>query len=212
MDQAGNEERPQARGSLAGSEDALITPHATRRTSNSRALKVAGLTTLACLLVASQVFTAYMVYGQKQQINSLQRDSEKMSKQLTRSSPAMSRVRIPMNSMPLLMDFTLDDSKDTTAKTFNLEDKSESSTSLPAMTKCQTQAKPIPGRFGAYQPQCDEQGRYLPAQCWPSIGFCWCVDKEGTPIPGTNVRGHPDCPKGVRKSMVTSRLIGTDGQ
>lgn len=56
------------------------------RGSNSRALKVAGLTTLACLLLASQVFTAYMVVSQKGQINSLQKNSEKMGKQLTRSS------------------------------------------------------------------------------------------------------------------------------
>lgn len=56
------------------------------RSSNKRALTVAGLTTLACLLLASQVFTAYMVFNQKQQIHSLQKNSERMGKQLTRSS------------------------------------------------------------------------------------------------------------------------------
>lgn len=56
------------------------------RGSNSRALKIAGLTTLACLLLASQVFTAYMVFGQKQQISALQTNSERMGRQLTRSS------------------------------------------------------------------------------------------------------------------------------
>lgn len=56
------------------------------RSSNSRALKIAGLTTLACLLLASQVFTAYMVFSQKEQIHSLQKSSEKMDKQLTRSA------------------------------------------------------------------------------------------------------------------------------
>lgn len=56
------------------------------RGSNSRALKIAILTTLACLLLASQVFTAYMVFDQKQQIHTLQRNSERMRKQLTRAS------------------------------------------------------------------------------------------------------------------------------
>lgn len=56
------------------------------RGSNSRALKVAGLTTLACLLLASQVFTAYMVFGQKQQISQLQSKSDNMAKDIHRSS------------------------------------------------------------------------------------------------------------------------------
>lgn len=56
------------------------------RGSNSRALKVAGLTTLAVMLLASQVFTAYVVFNQKQQIHTLQKNSERMDKQLTRSS------------------------------------------------------------------------------------------------------------------------------
>lgn len=52
--------------------------------SNSRAITIAGLTTLACLLLASQVFTAYMVLDHKQQIHSLQKNSERMSKQMIR--------------------------------------------------------------------------------------------------------------------------------
>lgn len=47
---------------------------------------MAGLTTLACLLLASQVFTAYMVFNQKQQIHTIQKNNEKLGKQLTRSS------------------------------------------------------------------------------------------------------------------------------
>ncbi|KAF7228104.1 CD74 molecule, major histocompatibility complex, class II invariant chain a [Nothobranchius furzeri] len=102
-----------ARGSLAGSEEALITPVAPRGGSNSRALKIAGLTTLACLLLASQVFTAYMVFSQKQQIHSLQKSSEKMGKQITRSSQVVSPVRmaIPMSSLPLMKDFSEEDAK-----------------------------------------------------------------------------------------------------
>lgn len=61
------------------------------RGSNSRALKVAGLTTLACLLLGSQVFTAYMVFGQRQQIRELQGNNARMSKQLTRSNQGKKR-------------------------------------------------------------------------------------------------------------------------
>lgn len=57
------------------------------RGSNSRAFKIAGLTTLACLLLASQVFTAYTLFGQKQQIHTLQKNSDRMSRQLTRTPP-----------------------------------------------------------------------------------------------------------------------------
>lgn len=56
------------------------------RGSNSRAFKVAGLTTLACLLLGSQVFTAYMVFGQRQQIQDLKGNNERMSKLMTRSN------------------------------------------------------------------------------------------------------------------------------
>lgn len=112
------EDAPLARGSLTGSEDALILPQRPRGGSNSRALKVACLTTLACLLLASQVFTAYMVFSQKQQIHSLQKNSERMGRQLTRSPPAAApmRMHLPMNSLPLMTDFTsTEDSK--TSKT-----------------------------------------------------------------------------------------------
>ncbi|KAI3351788.1 hypothetical protein L3Q82_020631, partial [Scortum barcoo] len=147
------EDAPLARGSLAGSEEALVLPAGPRGSSNSRAFKIAGLTTLACLLLASQVFTAYMVFNQKQQIHTLQKNTERMGKQLSRpakgkrrhssrndqrekgkgpSSQLMSnslcqtggrerrnveaeggtvapmRMHMPMNSLPLLMDFTAD--------------------------------------------------------------------------------------------------------
>jgi hypothetical protein len=37
-----------------------------------------------------------------------------------------------------------------------------------------------------YVPQCDEQGGFLPVQCYGSIA-CWCVDSRGTELPGTRV-------------------------
>ncbi|XP_060935076.1 CD74 molecule, major histocompatibility complex, class II invariant chain a [Limanda limanda] len=279
MDQADRENPPQDQRSLAGSDVALLNPAAPRRSSNSRAFKIAGLTTLACLLLASQVFTAYMVFGQKQQINSLERDSEKMAKQLTRSSQAVGSMRMPIKNMPLMMDLTLDADDDTAAKTpmsklqdtvivslekqltdllqiphlpqfnetfgpnmqslkqqmndsewkdfeswlrhwliFQLAQQMPAApTSLPAsQTKSKCQMEATPGKFGAYKPKCDAKGHYMPMQCWSSIGFCWCVDINGTPIEGTNIRGHPDCPNALRRRqfapMLIQEALGTNGQ
>ncbi|XP_040903744.1 CD74 molecule, major histocompatibility complex, class II invariant chain a [Toxotes jaculatrix] len=267
------EDAPLASGSLAGSEEALVTRAAPRGGSNSRALKVAGLTTLACLLLASQVFTAYMVFNQKQQIHSLQKNSEKLGKQLTRSSKAVApmRMHMPMSSLPLLRDFDADDAS-TSSKTpltklqdiavvsvekqlkdllqdsqlpqFNetfqanllglkqqmnesdwnsfetwlrywlifqmAQQKPVTPTSAPAsviQTKCQMEAAPGAGKIGSYKPQCDEQGRYLPMQCWYPTGFCWCVDETGKVIEGTSMRGRPDCQGAPRRMMAAPRLM-----
>lgn len=267
------EDAPLSRGSLAGSEEVLVAPAGPRGSSNKRALTVAGLTTLACLLLASQVFTAYMVFNQKQQIHSLQKNSERMGKQLTRSSQAGTpmRMAMPMNTLPLLMDFNSnEDSKTPLTKledtaivsvekqlkdllqvsqlpqfneTFlaNLQSvekqmnesewksfeswmrywlifqmaqqKPAPPTAQPAssiMTKCQQEAAPGGGKVGAYKPQCDEQGRYLPMQCWHATGYCWCVDERGNVIEGTTIRGRrPDCQRGSthRHMMFAPRLM-----
>lgn len=34
-------------------------------------------------------------------------------------------------------------------------------------------------------PQCDDQGNFVPLQCHGSTGFCWCVDRNGHEVPGT---------------------------
>ncbi|XP_014828294.1 PREDICTED: HLA class II histocompatibility antigen gamma chain [Poecilia mexicana] len=114
------EDAPLARGSVSGSHEVLVNNAGPRGGSNSRALKIAGLTTLACLLLASQVFTAYMVFDQKQQIHTLKKSSERMSKQVTRVSQggvAPARMAMPMNSLPLLADFTEDDTSSKTPLT-----------------------------------------------------------------------------------------------
>ncbi|XP_030001836.1 CD74 molecule, major histocompatibility complex, class II invariant chain a [Sphaeramia orbicularis] len=254
------EDAPLATGSMAGSEETLILPRQTRGGSNSRAFKIAGLTTLACLLLASQVFTAYMVFDQKQQIHTLQKNSEKMGKQVLRSAQAAPmRMRVPMSSLPLMMDYVSDvdtpssktpmtklkeDAVPTVEKqlqdlmqdfklphfnkTFmaNLQSlktqmnesewmsletwmrywlifqmaqqKPPAPTPQPAFlikTKCQMEVARKSHLVGQYKPQCDEQGRYTPMQCWHATNYCWCVDESGTAIEGTARRGHADCPK-----------------
>ncbi|XP_015675413.1 HLA class II histocompatibility antigen gamma chain isoform X1 [Protobothrops mucrosquamatus] len=60
-------------------------------------------------------------------------------------------------------------------------------------TKCQKEecVKGVhPGRFCAH---CDEKGNYLPMQCLPSSGYCWCVYNNGTKIEGSSILGRPDC-------------------
>lgn len=268
------EDAPLATGSVSGSHEVLIENAGPRGGSNSRALKIAGLTTLACLLLASQVFTAYMVFDQKQQIHTLQRGSERMGKQLTRrpQNVAPARMAMPMNSLPLVMDYTEDDSKSSKTPMVKLQDtaivslekqvmdmmkdvslpqfnetflanlnslkqqinqsewksfetwmrywlifqmaqqKPAGPTPQPAsliQTKCQMEAAPGVGKIGAYKPQCDEKGNYLPVQCWHATGFCWCVDQSGNPIQGTAIRGHPQCQQApqFRRMMLAPRMM-----
>ncbi|XP_068447054.1 nidogen-2 [Clinocottus analis] len=55
-------------------------------------------------------------------------------------------------------------------------------------------------RVGAYVPQCDAAGQYLPRQCHGSSGHCWCVDGRGQERTGTRTPpGRPtvDCDRPV---------------
>ncbi|XP_020500980.1 CD74 molecule, major histocompatibility complex, class II invariant chain a [Labrus bergylta] len=265
------EEAPLARGSLAGSEEALVLPAAPTRTSNSRALKIAALTTLACLLLASQVFTAYMVFSQKEQIHTLQKSSEKMGRQLTRSSNVASpmKLNMPMKSLPLMMNYISDDApktpltklqdavvsvekqvkelmQDSPLPQFNetfltnlhglkkqmnesewtsfeswmrywlifqmAQQKPVAPTAQTApliSTKCQLESAGKTSKLGDFRPQCDEQGKYKPMQCWFATGYCWCVDDSGRAIEGTTVRGRADCQKGYapRRAMMSPLLM-----
>ena len=45
----------------------------------------------------------------------------------------------------------------------------------------------------AYVPQCDSMGKYTPEQCWSATGYCWCVDRFGTMVPGTERKGWGQC-------------------
>ncbi|TRY91311.1 hypothetical protein DNTS_030129 [Danionella cerebrum] len=204
-----------------------------RGSSNARALKVTGLTILVCLLLAGQALTTYMVWSQREHLQSLSSSQEKLKAELTKKMSAgpPKAMRLPMNSMKMI-DFSeqqTDPSSDTpksvlqpveqpaafslpgegsellrvTPKRMHipmgfklLEEKSSEEAVHEPKMNCQLeserQVKP-----GYYKPQCDEEGHFLPMQCWNSTGYCWCVKQDGTEIPGTRIRGRPRCGKGA---------------
>ncbi|XP_072295572.1 H-2 class II histocompatibility antigen gamma chain-like [Eucyclogobius newberryi] len=102
-----SEDAPLAEG-RAGSEQVLVEPTGPQGGSNSRALKIAGITTLVCLLVSAQVFTAYLVFDQRQQIQGLQMNNQKMERQMVQRRVMPQKMVMPVASMPLL-DFSEDD-------------------------------------------------------------------------------------------------------
>ncbi|XP_078366847.1 equistatin-like [Oculina patagonica] len=66
-----------------------------------------------------------------------------------------------------------------------------------AATKCEELSSQASanGLVGAFVPQCKADGSFKSEQCWGSTGYCWCVDEFGKEIPGTKLRGTPDCSK-----------------
>ncbi|KAJ1128356.1 hypothetical protein NDU88_006735 [Pleurodeles waltl] len=69
-------------------------------------------------------------------------------------------------------------------------------TESPVFTKCQLEAsgRSVTRRLlGTCLPKCADNGDYQPKQCCHSTGFCFCVYKNGTEIPGTSTRGQLDC-------------------
>ncbi|XP_041079448.1 HLA class II histocompatibility antigen gamma chain-like [Polyodon spathula] len=71
-------------------------------------------------------------------------------------------------------------------------------------SKCQLEASAPSVHPGVYRPQCDEEGNYLPKQCWSSTGYCWCVDKNGDELAGTRTRNRLDCNFGLRRLAMPS--------
>nr|XP_046181166.1 HLA class II histocompatibility antigen gamma chain-like [Oncorhynchus gorbuscha] len=96
----------------AGSQDVILPITTNTRASNSRAFKVAGLTVLACLLLAGQALTTYLVFNQRGQIYDMQKSNDNMRKQLRNRPPAVAPVKMqtPMLNMALI-DFTDEDVK-----------------------------------------------------------------------------------------------------
>ena len=68
---------------------------------------------------------------------------------------------------------------------------------MTAATKCEQLSSQASanGLVGAFVPQCSADGSFKSKQCWGSTGYCWCVDKYGKEVPGTKIRGEPDCSK-----------------
>ncbi|XP_074662293.1 SPARC-related modular calcium-binding protein 1-like isoform X2 [Tubulanus polymorphus] len=66
------------------------------------------------------------------------------------------------------------------------------------------------GVVGIYIPNCEADGSFSKVQCHQATGYCWCVNKEGKPIPGTSVKGKkPKCQKQGKKRK--KRLKGKKG-
>ncbi|XP_052010978.1 HLA class II histocompatibility antigen gamma chain-like isoform X1 [Xyrauchen texanus] len=218
----------------APSVETIMSPGSSRN-ANGKALKVAGFTVLACLLLAGQALTAYFVWGQREHISALSEGQEKLKSELKlkMSAGAPKVMQLPMNSLPLLKDYSDETSdKKQSVPLMKLhpaflypgegsglvEEASRlmpkrihhSMMSMPLLTDPEEEVKGTPAaalelesrcqlesvrevRPGFFRPQCDEQGNYLPMQCWHSTGYCWCVDKDGTEIEGTRIKGRPQC-------------------
>ncbi|KAM6998123.1 uncharacterized protein LKV04_006570 [Tautogolabrus adspersus] len=81
----------------------------------SRAYKVAGLTLLACVLIAGQAMVAYFLLSQSSDIKSLEEQNNNLQTQLTRgrSGSVPMRMHMPMNALSDLMDVSADEVKET---------------------------------------------------------------------------------------------------
>uniref|UniRef100_A0A4W5LAR5 CD74 molecule, major histocompatibility complex, class II invariant chain a n=1 Tax=Hucho hucho TaxID=62062 RepID=A0A4W5LAR5_9TELE len=97
----------------AGSQDVILPITTNTRASNSHAFKVAGFTVLACLLLAGQALTAYLVFNQRGQIHDMQKSNNNMRKQLRNRPPVVAPVKMqmPMLNTARLIDFTDEDAK-----------------------------------------------------------------------------------------------------
>ncbi|XP_062867675.1 CD74 molecule, major histocompatibility complex, class II invariant chain b [Trichomycterus rosablanca] len=157
-----------------------------RGTSNKKALLVSGLTVLGIVLVAGQAFTAYTVYKHSEKLTMLQTRSERLQEISHRVMVNRTPMRMakPMNSFPLLISDTADEKKE----------KSTPPPEKVPMTKCQQEAAGlVQTSLASFRPQCDEQGAYMPEQCWQEAAVCWCVDKNGTQQPDSVAQGHAQC-------------------
>ncbi|XP_060896099.1 insulin-like growth factor-binding protein 1 [Labrus mixtus] len=151
----------------------------------SRAYKVAGLTLLACVLIAGQAMVAYFLLSQGSDIKSLEEQNNNLQAQLLkgRSNSVPMRMHMPMNALSDMLDVSADEETSTKAQ----------GKDAPEATECQLEASglktvPVPG----FRPKCDERGLYRPQQCF--MGNCWCVNQaSGNEIPGSLTRGPARC-------------------
>ncbi|XP_054456521.1 uncharacterized protein LOC129092562 [Anoplopoma fimbria] len=163
---------------------------------SSRAYKVAGITLLACVLVVGQAMTAYLVFSQRNDIKSLQDQSDNLESELTKGRSVSVPMRMPINALPKLMDVTLDE---------------EASTEVPdkvpqQATVCQLEAAGVkPVQVPGFYPACDERGLYRAQQCF--MDRCWCVNPaNGQQLPGTMKTGPASCSTSVRTAAMKLTL------
>ncbi|XP_055036245.1 CD74 molecule, major histocompatibility complex, class II invariant chain b isoform X1 [Misgurnus anguillicaudatus] len=168
------------------SEESITMP-AQRGGSNKQALKVAGLTLLAGILIAGQAFTAYMAYSQKAQLSTLERRTDRLQEisRRTMTMRAPVKMHLPMSSLPLAYDVSKDE-------------KDSSSSSTQPESRVQTQCQKDAAGEGknslpSFRPKCDENGEYLSQQCWDGTDVCWCVDKNGVELDKSLTRGPANC-------------------
>ena len=64
---------------------------------------------------------------------------------------------------------------------FSVKDSGEKT----ACEKAYEEAGGLNAPEGAYVPQCDEQGEFIPLQYSSGSGESWCVYRNGAEIPGT---------------------------
>ncbi|XP_018550783.1 CD74 molecule, major histocompatibility complex, class II invariant chain b [Lates calcarifer] len=170
---------------------------------STRAYKVAGLTLLACVLIMSQAMIAYFLLSQRNDIKSLEEQSNNLKTQLTKGTSVSVPVRMqmPMAALPEMMDDSVDEESST---------KTTGKTVPQQATNCQLEAagrKPVqvPGFF----PACDERGFYQAQQCY--MRKCWCVDPvNGNQIPGSLTDGSARCGAAVRHGGISTMLTLAD--
>ncbi|XP_075902149.1 H-2 class II histocompatibility antigen gamma chain-like [Nelusetta ayraudi] len=169
-----------------------------QRSGSSRAYKVAGVTLLACILIAGQAMVAYFLLSQKAELRSLEEQSDSLKSEITRGrisgGAAMpSRTQMSINAFPEMADVLVD--KDGSRK---------AGKTVSPPTECQMEAwglKPINGP--GFRPRCDPSGLYWPQQCFQ--GDCWCVNPAtGEQIPGSMYTSDPaGCGAGSARAFAT---------
>lgn len=178
---------------LIGAQTAVNVP-AAQGGRSSRAYKVAGLTLLACVLIAGQAMMAYFLLSQRGDIKSLEEQSNKMQQEMVKgrsggvakfsSASAPMRMHVPMKALPELMDANLDEEASTEAPE-RIAPEQPTDCQLEALG---LKAVPVPG----FRPTCDKRGLYQAQQCF--LEQCWCVNPaDGEMIPGSMRTGQASC-------------------
>ncbi|KAK2872906.1 hypothetical protein QQF64_017424 [Cirrhinus molitorella] len=172
--------------------------------SSKQILKVAGVTLLAGILIAGQAFTAYMAYNQKEQLNTLERRSDRLQEISSRSvMRTPMKMHLPMASLALKYEDEPEEKKDSTT-----------SDPKPELTQCQKEATgEVKTLLPSFRPKCDANGDYQAQQCWEETEWCWCVDKNGNQIPDSLTNSSsPQCSGFNSADKLVTELLGADGQ